>query len=107
MGSRSTIFTLTLLLASLACPISMAQQANPLDPAATATLDPPTVPQVTKPLDVAESQNGSSENRRFPLQAYWDNGFQLASDNNQFHLHAGGLAMIDSVWLIGPQSQFA
>jgi phosphate-selective porin OprO/OprP len=44
---------------------------------------------------------------RFPLQAYWDNGFLLESADNQFHLHIGGVGQIDSVWLIGPQSVFA
>jgi len=46
------------------------------------------------------------QQRRFPLQASWDNGFQLESDNNQFSLHIGGRAQIDTVWLIGPQSIF-
>src|SRR6266851_5206028 len=47
------------------------------------------------------------EKRRFPLQAFWDNGLFLESDDNQFHLHVGGVGQIDSVWLIGPQSVFA
>src|SRR6266851_9048196 len=38
------------------------------------------------------------EKRRFPLQAFWDNGLFLESDDKQFHLHVGGVGQIDSVW---------
>jgi phosphate-selective porin OprO/OprP len=39
--------------------------------------------------------------------ANWDNGLHLDSEDNRFQLHVGGLAQIDSVWLIGTQSLFA
>ena len=44
---------------------------------------------------------------RVPLQASWDSGLRLESEDNRFSIHVGGLGMIDSVWLIGPQSLFA
>ncbi len=44
---------------------------------------------------------------RFPLQAFWDNGLRLESEDKHFSIHVGGVAQIDSVWLIGPQSLFA
>jgi len=47
------------------------------------------------------------EKQRFHLEASWDNGLILESDDKQFHLHVGGNAQIDSTWLIGPQSAFA
>src|SRR5260370_13118657 len=48
-----------------------------------------------------------SEKKRIPLQASWDYGLHLDSEDNRFQLHVGGQAQIDSVWLIGPQSMFA
>jgi phosphate-selective porin OprO/OprP len=44
---------------------------------------------------------------RFPLQASWDNGLRLESEDKQFSLHIGGIGQIDTVFLIGPQSVFA
>jgi phosphate-selective porin OprO/OprP len=46
------------------------------------------------------------DTRRTPLAVFWDNGLRFESDNDQFHLHLGGSAQIDSTWLIGPQSVF-
>jgi len=43
----------------------------------------------------------------FPLEASWDNGLHLESEDKSFSVHVGGIAQIDSVWLIGPQSVFA
>jgi phosphate-selective porin OprO/OprP len=48
----------------------------------------------------------TSESRRTPLAAYWDDGLRFESQNDEFHLHVGGSAQIDSTWLIGPQSVF-
>jgi phosphate-selective porin OprO and OprP len=45
--------------------------------------------------------------RRVPLLVSWDNGLRFESDDKHFSLHVGGIAQIDSVWLIGPQSVFA
>lgn len=44
---------------------------------------------------------------RFHLEASWDNGFRLESEDQQFHVHIGGNAQVDSTWLIGPNSVFA
>lgn len=43
----------------------------------------------------------------FPLQATWDNGLRFQSDDGAFSLHVGGIGMVDTVWLVGPQSVFA
>jgi phosphate-selective porin OprO/OprP len=43
----------------------------------------------------------------FRLEATWDNGLWLDSPDDQFHIHVGGNAQIDSTWLIGPHSVFA
>jgi phosphate-selective porin OprO and OprP len=40
------------------------------------------------------------------LQASWQNGVRLSSSDDQFHVHLGGLAQLDSTWLIGPHSVF-
>jgi phosphate-selective porin OprO/OprP len=45
--------------------------------------------------------------RRFPLEASWQDGLVFQSEDEQFRLHVGGIGMIDTVWLIGPQSVFA
>jgi phosphate-selective porin OprO/OprP len=49
----------------------------------------------------------SPRSRRLPLQASWDNGLLFVSEDEQSHLHVGGVGQIDSVWLVGPQSVFA
>jgi phosphate-selective porin OprO/OprP len=46
------------------------------------------------------------QNRKVPLQASWDNGLRFESEDDQFHIHIGGNAQVDTVWLIGPQSLF-
>jgi phosphate-selective porin OprO/OprP len=40
------------------------------------------------------------------FDATWDNGLFLTSEDKQFRFHAGGVAQIDSTWLIGPQGNF-
>lgn len=47
------------------------------------------------------------KSRRIPLEASWEDGLRLDSTDDQFHLHIGGIAQIDTVGLIGPQSVFA
>jgi phosphate-selective porin OprO/OprP len=44
---------------------------------------------------------------RVHLEASWDNGLRFESDNQQWHVHVGGLAQLDSTWLIGPKGVFA
>jgi phosphate-selective porin OprO/OprP len=43
---------------------------------------------------------------RFHLEASWEHGLRMYSDDNQFHLHVGGNAQIDSTWLIAPKEAF-
>jgi hypothetical protein len=44
---------------------------------------------------------------RFQFEASWDNGLFFATPDDQFRFHAGGIGQIDTVWLIGPKSEFA
>jgi hypothetical protein len=48
-----------------------------------------------------------SEKKGFHLEASWDNGFRLYSVDENFKVHVGGNAQVDTVWLIGPKSVFA
>lgn len=43
---------------------------------------------------------------KYGLDAAWDSGLRFSSANDQFHVHVGGNAQIDTTWLIGPQSLF-
>src|SRR5205085_12050078 len=52
-------------------------------------------------------EDAHAKRRRVPLEASWDNGLRLESADDQFQLHVGGIAQVDTVWLIGPQSVFA
>src|SRR5262245_39807532 len=45
--------------------------------------------------------------RRFPLEASWDNGLRFESEDQQFHVHVGGNAQVDSNWLIAPEGVLA
>jgi phosphate-selective porin OprO/OprP len=44
--------------------------------------------------------------RGFPLQATWDGGLRLESDDKQFDVHIGGIGQVDTVFPIGPHSVF-
>src|SRR5262249_8861038 len=77
----------------------------------------PTAPAPTKPDESSTRESpGTSEplflarpedSRRFPLEASWNNGLWFESTNQQFRVHVGGNAQVDSTWLIGPHSVFA
>jgi phosphate-selective porin OprO/OprP len=45
--------------------------------------------------------------RRFPLEAFWNNGLWFVAPDDQFRVHVGGNAQVDSNWLIGPNGVFA
>jgi phosphate-selective porin OprO and OprP len=81
-------------------------------PPAAGTAGPGAEPRL-KVLSYPESGDGvppadpETKRRRIPLEANWDNGLHLDSPDDQFHLHIGGIAQVDTVWLIGPQSVFA
>jgi phosphate-selective porin OprO/OprP len=47
------------------------------------------------------------QERHVPLQASWNNGLRFEAEDHAFDLHIGGIGMIDTVFLIGPQSVFA
>ena len=49
----------------------------------------------------------ATEKKGFHLEASWDNGFRLYSVDENFKVHVGGNAQVDTVWLIGPKSVFA
>jgi phosphate-selective porin OprO/OprP len=44
---------------------------------------------------------------KYHLEAAWDKGLRFASPDEQFHIHVGGNAQIDSTWLIAPKGLFA
>jgi phosphate-selective porin OprO/OprP len=116
MNLREKCFILAVLAVFTGCPTAMAQPVIPsgtgpasasttiASPVAQGSSDvgtvPPPVPDI--PMSAPQSHKG-----KIVLEASWDNGFQLESDNKQFKLHVGGIGMIDSVYPIGPQSVFA
>jgi phosphate-selective porin OprO/OprP len=57
--------------------------------------------------EILPSDDSSPKKRRIPLETSWDNGLRFASADEQFQLHIGGIAQIDTVWLMGPKSVFA
>jgi phosphate-selective porin OprO/OprP len=135
VNTHRASFVLVIVLASTGCPSAMAQEKADLNPVQVRAdlspfydpepvclvpqgwVPPPaTVPAPTKGMQGAEipgypDQGLSSApqfpDRAIPLQATWDNGLRLESENKQFSVHVGGLGQIDSVYPIGPQSQFA
>ena len=48
----------------------------------------------------------ADESRRFPILGSWTDGLQFESEDKQYHFHVGGIGQIDSVWYIGPASEF-
>jgi phosphate-selective porin OprO/OprP len=70
----------------------------PVTPAQPAP-SPPTVGEPEKPPAVTD---GSA----VQMEASWNNGLQVKSIDEQFKFHAGGVGMIDTVWLIGPNGNF-
>jgi phosphate-selective porin OprO/OprP len=81
---------------SFAAPQTDAPAAN-----APAPVGPPPVLPNPEPAAPADA-----EPRRFALEASWTDGLWFASADDQFHVHVGGNAQIDSTWLIGPNSVF-
>jgi phosphate-selective porin OprO and OprP len=52
-------------------------------------------------------QEPTAHKNSLVLQASWDHGIQLETENHEVRLHFGGAGQLDTVWLIGPQSLFA
>src|SRR5579862_1743581 len=102
------IFGLVLVVIALAAPRADAQSATPdqtpnmVAPTAQAQTPTDTNAAPAAPVSAPEA----ADTRRFPLQAFWDNGLHFDSIDDQFHLHLGGRGQVDSTWLIGPQSIF-
>jgi phosphate-selective porin OprO/OprP len=55
----------------------------------------------------AEELPAPRKKKRIQLDATWDHGFRLYSVDEDFKVHVGGNAQVDSVWLIGPKGVFA
>jgi phosphate-selective porin OprO/OprP len=113
MNVRSTGVILAILLAVADGPAALAQGTSP-PPSPPFTMATPlpdgsaASQQTTKDTVWLESDDQpQAKSRRVPLEASWDNGVHLQSADEEFKLHIGGVAQIDSVWLIGPQSVFA
>jgi phosphate-selective porin OprO/OprP len=53
-----------------------------------------------------DAKEAEPEKKSFELQASWTEGLQFKSGDDQFHIHVGGNAQIDSTWIIGPKSAF-
>src|SRR6266567_3988795 len=64
-------------------------------------------PQPVLECEGTEAPAPSPPKQRFHLEAGWDNGLHLDSEDDRFHLHVGGNAQVDSTWLIGPKGAFA
>ncbi len=76
------------------------------------SLEPPKIPSSTEAVPVFEQANTSlfswppEKKRGVHLEATWDNGLQLQSDDDRFHVHIGGNFQIDSTWPMAPNSAF-
>jgi phosphate-selective porin OprO/OprP len=77
-------------------PPAPSTQLSPTEPAPLAV---PAPPPAQVPLPAGDSQ-------RSPLEASWADGLRFTSPDDQFRLHVGGNAQIDSTWLSGPNSVF-
>jgi phosphate-selective porin OprO/OprP len=81
-------------------PPSQEAAPAPTVPAAPAQAEPPAIE--FKPGDAGPPSAGSP----VKMEASWNNGLFVKSADDQFKFHAGGIGMIDTVWLIGPQGNF-
>src|SRR5947209_20403588 len=64
---------------------------------------PATNPEAVLPMtDLADAPAPAPAGapRTFALRAVWDNGLRFESDDEQFRLHVGGNAQIDSTWFM-------
>jgi phosphate-selective porin OprO/OprP len=135
MRVQSTCFILAVLATTIGPPAALAQgviapASGPLGvssaPQASATPALETPPPADRPAmpgpaameknvkDVNCPEGGEfvpladpSKKRRIPLEASWDDGLRFQSADDRFQVHVGGIAQVDTVWLIGPQSVFA
>jgi phosphate-selective porin OprO/OprP len=77
----------------------------------TPTPEGPVVPAEGSPLPAdgpaTPEPAAQPQKHRVPLEVIWDNGLYFESADDKLRLHVGGVGMLDTVWLIGPQSLFA
>src|SRR5262245_51139541 len=60
----------------------------------------PQAPAVAGPTHSSEeTEHVTAPKQRFLLEVSWHNGLHLDSSDDQFHIHVGGNAQIDSTWL--------
>jgi phosphate-selective porin OprO/OprP len=88
--------------------LQLQNRVNQLSGTTIGQAEPPPLHQQGSPCggDAIPTSAPPPQDRRFPLQASWDNGLRLESDDKQFSLHVGGVGQIDTVFLIGPHSLF-
>jgi len=67
----------------------------------------PTAPVAASSTSSSADPSSDPEKSKYRLEANWNNGLQFTSSDEQFRIHVGGNAQIDSTWLIGPKSAFA
>jgi phosphate-selective porin OprO/OprP len=110
MNRGWTCFVFAPLLAGVACLSALGQTDSAAEKETSVSAVPATPqsgsPVATDDADIVPPAVPAPE-RRFSLQASWDNGLQLESEDRQFQLHFGGIVQIDTVNLIGPQGEFA
>jgi phosphate-selective porin OprO/OprP len=108
--TRTGVFFLAMLFVGATAPTGPAQtpargNTPPENQLPAETVISPGAPLVAPSTTGTASEGG--ERRRYHLESSWENGFLLESPDDQFHLHIGGNAQIDSTWLIGPKGVFA
>jgi phosphate-selective porin OprO/OprP len=82
---------------------------TPLPDAPASASPAPVAPEPGQVREIIEdpAAEPAGPTRKYRLDAGWDTGLRFASPDDQFHIHVGGNAQIDSTWLIGPHSVFA
>src|SRR5262245_48174875 len=96
------------LLAAVLGPATSSPAQTPQVPSGELTVESLVPPVIPGGLPASSEQPAEGKERsRFHLEASWDNGLRFASADDQFHVHVGGNAQVDSAWLIGPKGVFA
>jgi phosphate-selective porin OprO/OprP len=92
-----------------AAPAQDVSAPAPAPAAAPPTPVPAAAPQKTSDICCSDGGDDEPQTKRhpIPLEASWDYGFRIHSQDDDFRLHVGGIVQVDTVWLIGPQSVFA
>jgi phosphate-selective porin OprO/OprP len=88
------VFALTLALLEISCAACHSQFSEPFFEPAPSVAAP-----VTAPVE--------KQKTNFSLDASWNNGLLISSADDEFRIHVGGNAQVDTVWLMGPAGAFA